>query len=156
MKKRIICIATVLLTVILSSCFLFQDRVLSSLGKYESHEFYTSGGFQDYTDYAKYYFSKANITDNNYFSQIQSTDLDTLNEHLDDFEGWIGLYKQDYPEMEIAIYYDFDRSLIDTEDYFCLGSEKVTFENGITSLVNYDIYFFDIQTNVLYYFHNNI
>ena len=41
---------------VLSSCVIPADKVLDSLGRYKGHEFYTQGEFQDYTDYAKYYY----------------------------------------------------------------------------------------------------
>ena len=44
----------------------------------------------------------------------------------------------------------------DTEDYFYIYSEEHTWSDGHTSLVRYNIYLFDTQTQVLYYFHHNI
>jgi hypothetical protein len=47
--------------------------------------------------------------------------------------------------------YHFDRNILDTEDYFYIYNhyeEKPYW--------NYDLWLFDSQTNVLYYFHNNI
>ena len=157
MKKAFALIVVVLiLGIVLSSCVIPADKVLDSLGEYKSHEFYTEGAFQDYTDYAKYYFESADLTDNEYFSKIQQSDIDVLNEHLDDFESWIKTYREGDATREIVVNYDFDRSLIDCEDYLYIESEKHTWDDGYTSLVNYDIYFFDTQTNTLYYFHNNI
>ena len=43
-----------------------------------------------------------------------------------------------------------------TEDYIYVDSEEHTWDDGYTRLVRYNIYFFDTQTQVLYYFHNNI
>ena len=88
-KPTVITLLLIILISTLSSCTAPEDKVLNSLGEYKSKEFYTEGAFQDYTDYAKYYYDSVNFTDNEYFSKI-------------------------------------------------------------------DVYFFDIQTNTLYYFHNNI
>ena len=63
--------------------------MIASLGEYEKKEFFTSGGFQDYTDYAKYHFTSANAADNKYLNKIQETDFAIIYTHLDDFEGWI-------------------------------------------------------------------
>ena len=79
-----------------------------------------------------------------------------MNEHLDDFESCIEAHGYNDASSEIVVNYDFDRSLIDSEDYLYIDSEKHTWDDGYTSLVNYDVYFFDTQTNTLYYFHNNI
>ena len=157
MKKAFSLIVVVLIFgTVLSSCIAPEDKVLNSLGEYRSCEFYTCGGFQDYTDYAKYYYDSVDFTDNEYFSIIEQSDIDALNEHLDNFESCIEAHGYNDASSEIVVNYDFDRSLIDSEDYLYIDSEKHTWDDGYTSLVNYDVYFFDTQTNTLYYFHNNI
>ena len=155
-KPTVITLLLIILISTLSSCTAPEDKVLNSLGEYKSKEFYTEGEFQDYTYYAKYYYDSVNFTDNEYFSKIGQADIDVLNEHLDDFESWIETYREGDASREIVVNYDFDRSIIDSEDYLYIDSEKHTWDDGYTSLVNYDVYFFDTQTNTLYYFHNNI
>jgi hypothetical protein len=56
MKPTVSIILLIILISTLCSCIASEDKVLNSLGKYKSHEFYTEGAFQDYTDYAKYYY----------------------------------------------------------------------------------------------------
>ena len=84
-----------------------------------------------------------NFTDNEFFSKIGQADIDVLNEHLDDFESCIEAHGYTDASSEIVVNYDFDRSLIDSEDYLYIDSEKHTWDDGYTSLVNYDVYFFD-------------
>lgn len=145
------------LIVVLLSCIVPKDKVLHSLGEYTHYDFYSQGAFQDYTDYAKYYFDSVDLTDNKYFTQIQADDMDDLHEHLDDFENLIAHYRENEPTCEIVVHYDFDRSWIDSEDYLYIDSEWFDpWEGGNRGLASYDIYFFDIQTQTLYYFHNNI
>ena len=145
-----ICLAFLLA---IASCATPKDKVIASLGEYETKEFFSSGGIQDYTFYAKYYFTTANVAQNDYFNKIKETDFSNINKHLDDFDGWIEISA---PSSEVVVNYDFDRGIIDTEDYFYIYSEEHTWDSGYTTLVNYNIYLFDIQTQVLYYFHNNI
>lgn len=156
--KRIFALAfTVILIIILLTSFVApKDQVLNSLGKYDQSEYYSEGGFQDYTDYAKYYFASVEIDGNEYFNRIQDSDIEVLNEHLDNFESWIKVYREGDSSREIVVNYDFDRALIDNEDYIYINSEKHEWDDGFVSLVNYDVYFFDSQTKTLYYFHNNI
>ena len=157
MKRGIVFVLLVsTLLCLLCSCTPYEDAVLDSLGAYKSYEFYTEGVFQDYTDYAKYYFESVDFTDNEYFYEVEPSDLDVLNEHLDNFESWIETYRKRDPTLEIVVNYDFDRSLIDNEDYWHIDSEIYIQDGGDRVHENYDIYFFDIQTNTLYYFHNNI
>ena len=85
--------------------------MIASLGKYEKNEFFTSGGFQDYTDYAKYYFTSANIVENKYLNKVQETDFVIINTHLDDFEGWIETIKNNDLSNEVVVNYDFNRKI---------------------------------------------
>lgn len=157
-RKTFSLILTVLfLALVLSACTTLEDKVLRSLGECRSREFYTEGAFQDYIDYAKYYYDLVDFTDNESFSKIGHSDIDVLNEHLDDFESWIETYREGDASREIVVNYDFDRSLIDGEDYLHIESKQYDpWDDGNPVFANYTIYFFDIQTNTLYYFHNNI
>lgn len=159
MRKTLSLILTaLLLALVLSACTAPEDKALNSLGEYKSYEYYIEGVFQDFTCYAKYYYDSVDFTNNEYFSKIGSSDMDVLNEHLDDFESWIETYRKDYASCEIVINYDFDRSIIDSEDYLYIESKQYNdpWNDGNMVFASYNIYFFDIQTNTLYYFHNNI
>lgn len=157
-KFKIIITISCLFIFALSStaCTIIEDKVVSSLGKYEKYEFFSSGEFQDYTDYAKYYYTSTKVEDNQYLKKIQESDMETIIIHLDDFESWIKEIKRNDTEDEVVVNYDFDRKIIDTEDYFYIDSEERTWDDGTTLLVSYNIYLFDTQTQILYYFHNNI
>ncbi len=155
-KKLVVMVCLLVFVLSFASCGVAEDKVVASLGKYEKREYFTSGGFQDYTDYAKYYYSSVEIVENPYLTKIQESDLATIEEYLDDFEQWIELIRQSGEGSEVVNGYDFRRAWIDTEDYFYIDSEEHTWSDGYTSLVNYDVYFYDTQTQVLYYFHNNI
>lgn len=155
MKKTLLIFIAVFIFSLVTSCSPPEDIVLNSLGEYEHSEYYTKGEFQDYTDYAIYYFSSAKLDENDYFHKLQQSDIDSLNEHLNDFEDWIELYREGDFSEEIVVNYKFDRSIVDEEDYIHIDSEKLRWDDGSVSLVNYDIYFYDSQTNVLYFFHNN-
>lgn len=156
MKIITIAVFVFVIAISLTSCITPQDKVAASLGEYESSVFFTSGGFQDYTDYAKYDYSAAQPADNAYLKRIQESDFPVINTHLDDYEEWIKTIRNGNPSNEVVVNYDFDRSIIDTEDYIYIESEEHTWSDGHTSLIKYNIYFFDAQTQVLYYFHNNI
>ena len=155
-KKILAAVCLFIFVLSFAACAGPEDKVVASLGKYEHREFYTSGGFQDYTDYAKYYYTSCKMKENLYLKQIQEINLETINTYLDDFEGWIEAIKSSEPSSEVVVNYDFDRGIIDSEDYFYIVSEEHRWRDGHTSLVNYNLYLFDTQTQVLYYFHNNI
>ena len=152
MKKTAILITVVI--ILLCSLCSCSDAVIRSLGKYSYCQAFSAGTFQDFTDYAKYKFVSPDLDTNKYLKQIQASDIENLNEHLDDFEMCIDSLKRSNSAKELVEKYDFDRSIIGTEDYLYIVSEKKT-ENGLTTFVTYSLYFYDIQSGMLYIFHNN-
>ena len=145
-----------LLVLLLTGCARMEDPIVASLGKYGDSEYYITDGFQDYTIYAQYVYSSADLSENLWLEKIQTEDFGIIQTHLDDFDGWIETIGRVEPDSEVVANYDFDRSVIDTEDCFYIDSEEHTWEDGYTALVNYDVYIFDTQTQILYFFHNNI
>ena len=157
MKKIVALIFVMTILCSFFSCFAYENPVLNSLGEYKSKEYYSHGGFQDYTDYGKYYYESVDFTDNEYFNLLENTpDLLLFMNCLNDFEDMIDTIKKSNKNDELVVNYDFDSSTVDDTDYFYIESETHTWESGNTSFVKYDVYFYDVQTNVLYYFHNNI
>ncbi len=148
--KKLLFIFTAIIVLLLSACAVVTDKVLLSLGSYESKEYYTSGGFQDYTDYAKYTYKNINVEQNKYFKRIDDLNQWNLILHIENFEEWIEAIADTDPENEVVVAYDFDMSLISNADYYYIDKEP---DSGYE---NYDVYFIDIETNTLYFFHNNI
>ena len=79
-----------------------------------------------------------------------------MNRLLDDYEDWLKTIKESDPSSEVALNYEFDRRIVDTEDYIYFDVEEHTWEDGQTATTMYNIYFYDTQGRVLYYFHDNI
>lgn len=143
----IVCLAGSLL---LSYLFAPKDPILNSLPDYTSREFYTCGGFQDTTDYAKYTYevSESVFTHSSYFLKVTEENIPTLHTYLDNFENWTRTCS-DFP-LEA---YDFHRSQIQEGDYFYILNRYP--EPG-AEFESYNIYYFDLDAQTLYYFHNNI
>ncbi|MGM9634643.1 MAG: hypothetical protein ACI3YE_00665 [Candidatus Avispirillum sp.] len=151
MKKLAAAFISLVLVISLAGCSIPKDDVLDSLGKYESKQFFTSGGFQDFTDYAKYCFDSVDFSDNSYFQIITESSRENLEAHIDDFENWIQAISDTDADNEVVVNYDFDRSIISDADYVYIYDDPDYAEFG-----NYNVYYFDVETNILYYFHNNI
>ena len=160
LKKKIIIILSVVFVAVVAVGYLinrissinFVNPVMASLPKCDSSECYYSDGFQDYTDYCKYYYEKQdNILDdvknNQYFKNVRPADIIEINSYFDNFESWLEYV--DYSNK-----YDFQRGRIDTEDYFYIENDFKSDEEH--KYWDYDIYFFDVQTKTLYFIHNNI
>ena len=132
-----------------------NDKVLASLGKYESRECFTDGGFQDYTDYAKYKYIDVDLEGNKFFEPITEENKTELVSYLENFEGWIETIKESDPENEVVKEYDFSTQLITKDDYIYIDDRSAT-DALYDKFDNYNVYFFDTGTDTLYYFHNNI
>ena len=135
--KKLLLIFTAIIVLLLSACAVVTDKVILSLGSYESKEYYTSGGFQDYTDYAKYTYKNINVEQNKYFKRIDDLNQWNLILHIENFEEWIDAIKDSDPENEVVVAYDFDMSLISNADYYYIDKEP---DSGYE---NYDVYLID-------------
>ena len=151
--------------VLLSSCFNVTPHrkiVISTLGEYEKEEFYSSGGFQDYTDYGKYYFNEVpSIEDNEYFKVATATDIEVLNGYIDNFDNWVNLISESpliKKEQELVKNYDFERTIINEGDFFYIYDKmgEPIGESQYEQYDFYDVYIFDIESCTLYYFHSEI
>lgn len=158
MKSRFL-VPFVLLTaslfVIISAIFISflfapKDSILASLPDYTSKEYYSCGGFQDTTDYAKYTYgvSESVFTHSPYFLQVNSAGTDKLMTYIENFENWISVC-EDFPTER----YDFDPAVITKYDYFYILNR---YDDPEKEFDNYNIYFFDLESQILYFFHNNI
>ncbi len=162
MKRKIVAIISVLLVSVLcfSGCFLPipTDEVMASLGRYNHKEYYTSGGFQDYTDYAKYKYEDASPENNEYLEPVTEENLTEFIGYLENFESWLETISESDPNNEVVLGYDFSVSLITEDDFLLINnrasSEDEAFLNSLYT--NYNIYFFDVGSSTLYFFHNNI
>ncbi len=152
--KKCICLILILTVLCSTTACNFQlehEKVISSLGQYTEKTFYESDGWQDFTYFGIFHFNTVDIAENTYFSPITAADIDRINDFLDDYESWIQVERQNDPGHELVVNYAFDRSLIDTADYFYINLKYPD-----KPKYNYDIYFLDMQTNTLYFFHSNI
>ena len=138
-----------------SHCTAPTDEVLESLGTFSEKEYYTSGGFQDYTDYAKYTYNDVQPEGNPHFSRITEDEAVEFGLYVDNFENWIETIRSVDPENDVVVNYDFDRSIITDDDYIYIYDASVD-RSLYSKFGNYDVYFFDTETQTLYYFHNNI
>lgn len=145
---------TIVVLIFLISFFVYEppaNPVLMSLGNYETKEYYTSGGFQDYTDYAKYTYKNPNIENNRYLKKINDTSLEDFKIHIENFEMWVDTDAAYDEKNELVVNYDFDMNVVSNDDFLYIEDDPDYPELG-----SYDVYFFDTQTKTLYFFHSNI
>ena len=163
MKKVCLIISAIILGICLLVSMMFlgflyshQNSVISSLPDYESKEFFTSGGFQDYTDYAEYIYDNITIEDlksSEYFTITTADDVEEILLHIIDFEAWVEACGGELKEN-----YDFDKTIVTEGDFFYIDTKdgKPIGQGTYGKFDNYSAYYFDVDAQILYYFHNNI
>ena len=146
----IVLCATVLVLIALSTLLAPKDPVLDALPRWESKEFYTSGGFQDSTDYAKYTYriGKDQLEETGVLHPVKEDNIPDILAYVENFEKWVRTC-DNFPKDD----YDFDKSRIGVGDYFFILNQ---FEESEKAFWNYNLYYFDVDAGILYYFHNNI
>lgn len=143
---------TAVLSALLCGCPV-PNPVIDQLPEYERKEFYTSGGFQDYTDYAKYRWDTlkvGTVLKTGFFQEITGDSRETILRYIDDFEGWVDIIGGELKEN-----YDFDKSRIEAGDYVCIMTDY-DLQDELRAFWNYSLYYYDVDANMIYYFHNNI
>lgn len=141
------------------------DPVIQSLPSYKDCVKYTEGEFQDYTDYYIYHYEDIALSElesNQYLNPV-GEHMSSILPYIEDYEKWIEMYRENdalyrpfQEPRELPAYYDFDKSIIDESDFFYIENENENSAEAWIKYSNYDLYFFDVQSNTLYYFHNNI
>lgn len=130
----------------------YTDPVIASLPEYQEKVLYLDDGFQDYTDYGIYTYDpldKAVLRENIYLEPV--TDVEDIRTYIEDFEKWVEVHRENNSHPELVAAYAFDPTIIDSRDYIYIKTKE-----GLDKFHNYTLYFFDVDTNTLYYFHNNI
>ena len=127
-----------------------KDPVLGALPRWESKEYYTCGGFQDSTDYAKYTYriGKDQLEETGVLHPVKEDNIPDILAYVENFEKWVRTC-DDFPKDD----YDFDKSRIGVGDYFFILNQ---FGESGKAFWNYNLYYFDVDAGILYYFHNTI
>ncbi len=151
--RKFFCILILVVLVIFAGylCFdylgYFTNPVLKELPIYSKKEYYSSGFWLDYTDYAKYFYknvSEEDLQSAESFSKTTEEDVEIILDCVENFEIWVEM-----AEDELKENYDFDKSVVSTGNYAYI-------ENYSPHSPVYDIYYFDLNGQILYYFHNDI
>lgn len=151
MKRMSVFICAMVIVFALSACFLFQDKIIRSVGKPISEQLYTHGEFQDYTDYGEYKFDEVDLSDNSYFTRITDDNKQKVLKYIAYYEDIVEMYGLMDASDDIATHYSFERDFITNDDYFCIvdNSKFIEFEN-------FELYYFDSKSSTLYYYHTNL
>ena len=132
-----------------------DNTVIAGLPRYESSDCCYGDGFQDYTNYCKYYFSKDDIVksleENKYFKRVTDGDVVEVKSYFENFSRWVE--HEEYKES-----YDFKYECVDTSDYFYIENKDTCekYKDYRDKYDAYNVYFFDTETKTLFFIHSNI
>ena len=155
MKKRCVILCVLLCLSILAGC-VSEDAVISALPKYETKAFCTTGEFQDFTDYGVFTYDSLTAEElegTGYFSEVTADDASEILDHIENFEEWVAVIGG-----ELAEAYNFDPSVVSEGDYFYINTKygQPIGSSTYGKFDHYTVYFFDVEEQILYYFHSNI
>lgn len=152
MNKREFVVFITVVCILLSSCGVFEENVpinevIASVGKISERIYFQKGGWQDIWRYAEYRFDVYDLEHNEYFVRVNDDFVNELKRYIAVYEGDIKEISENYPNNAIAANYSLSASQIDKSDY--------CFIDGDWDMVNYAVYFFDMQTETLYFLYSN-
>lgn len=121
---------------------------------FDSEEHWDENGFQDYTDYCKYFYNEnADVWFKNHsdYKEVKDENKKNIVSYFDNFKLWMETENR----MEE---YSFDTAMISEGDFFYLKTkEGEKIGNGVyKKFDNYSLYFYDVDSHTLVYIHNNI
>ncbi len=139
--------------IILFAFYNSQDKAIIN-GYYDKEEHYDPNGFQDYTDYCKYFYNEKyddKFKKNKLYSQVSEEDISNIISYFENFKEWMNLSNR-------SDEYDFSESSITQGDYVYIKTkegEKIG-DTYYDKFDNYSVYFYDTEKHTLYYIHSNI
>lgn len=141
----------VLWSLSVTGCGLLRDPHIPD-GYTRAEEHRDKDGFQDYTDFCVYYYDTADALETDAaYTVVTEADVERLKGYFSDFEQWM--------EVEDRLdEYTFDENCISVGDR-CFVRTKEGQPIGDSVYGKYDdytVYFFDTDSNSLFYIHNNI
>lgn len=158
-KKYLIILLTILITVftIFICAFLFlknYDVNMQGMPKYDKSMCFYSDGFQDYTDYCKYFYNEISINEfktHDNFKRLTEQDIESIKSYFENFSNWV-------VHTEYYNNYDFDISNIKINDYYYIKDKEgqPIGESAYKKYDKYDVYYVDMENYILYFIHNNI
>lgn len=118
-----------------------QSRVEKSMPEFNDHEVYFFGAIDGW-EYIEYNFdddlSPAEFDKSEYFKKVTPKDIEEINKYVDEFENGIEVTYDDFLlGDDIKKVYTFNKSMIDTDDYF------YTF--NVDNFRSYTLFYFDSE-----------
>ena len=153
-KIRLIIFLFLLIVNVFTGCSMRFSNSAVLPGYVDKVEFFDEDGFQDYTDYCKYFYDENGAQK---FYESERYQFVGKNE-IDNVKGYFENLEMCMESMGRSAEYDFNDNCISEGDYVFINTKEGT-PVGNTyygKYENYSVYFFDTESRTLYYIHNNI
>lgn len=125
-----------------------SELLLSAMGEVATEEHYSYGWWQDWGCYSKYTYKSADLN-NEYLSLVAESDIKDIKRKISDFRFWVSSSKDDEKDKTLYENYDFDVSIIDTNDYWLIEYDE-------SDARDFELFIFDTESKVLYRFSYSI
>lgn len=151
-SRRIILTVLLIFVGMVTACSLWrQDQTRRIPPGYEERALHMDeAGWQDFTDYAWYRYPEDKgdwLRASADYAPVTAADLKKLAGYFENFSRWVAF--REGAEQ----WYDFcPAAQLDTEDYFSLVADGKSSD----PYACYDLYYFDTQKGILYFFHSNV
>ena len=120
-----------------------SDLLLSAMGEFATEEHYSYGWWKDGGTYSKYTYKSVELN-NEYLSPVTESDIKDIKTKVSDFGFWVSSSKDNEEDKTLYENYDFDVSMIDTNDYWFIEYKEDSRD--------FKMFILDIETKVLYGF----
>lgn len=150
MKKFIITSVALILVAVASFCIydaMFYNAwsELKELPRFRSKEIYSVENFTDCTYYAKFTYRNVSDKELKNAESFKKTDKEKIDEILNYITGYESFINKINGMDEVKNAYDFDKVIVNENDYYHMIKNGEGF--------NIALYYFDIESQILYYFH---
>lgn len=140
--KRFICALTAVIMLMLLPGCSYSTYIRKG---YVSADEYWEDAVQDFTHYCKYYYSSNDLFEkDSAYRIVTDEDIPTIRGIVEDFSGRM----ESGDRLDV---FDFSMNLVNAGDYFALK-----YKYPETPLSNYDLFYFDVESHVLYFMHSNV
>lgn len=160
MRKNLLLILIIVLLFSFTGCY-SDGSIIGSLPEYKKKEFYSDDSVQTFTDFGKYTYEdikKSDFENSEYFSEVNEDDIKKIISYTDNFTDVISSIKKADSKADIVKKYEFENSIITKGDYFYIKTRegKAHADGTYGKFDNYSVYFMDMDSMTLYYFHCDI
>ncbi len=153
MKKRVLCLACILLILLTGGCRGTLPGTLIPKEYADAELHFDPEGIQDHTDFCIYRYESIDAFDKiPQYQKVKEKDIEEIKGYLQNFKSFMEAQNR-------LSEYTFDETGLTAGDLFFVETkegEKIGEDSQYEKYDHYTLYLLDVDTKTLYYFHTNI